>query len=785
MKVKNKFYFSTKAQNLFNIRTKIKSFLFTDFYFFTLNEWVSEKRLILKKIKKIFLNKKIAIRSSSVYEDQLGYSFAGSSKTFLNISLKKNNDKKIVNLINQVIKSYKNPVLQNEILIHKMVNNPLISGVITTKHLNSNGPYISINYYKSYKTDIVTSGVKSTQTINIFKKTKKLPKKFKIFNNLYKATIELLNFVNGKDLDIEFVLDNHFKPYLIQFRPLINKYKYNENYIINKISKLLKQEKRFFNQANKNQKGLLGKKNIFATMPDWNPAEIIGKKPNTLAVSLYKYLITDNLWSIQRKECGYKNVKNFPLMKMIAKQPFIDLKVDINSFLPENMENKTNLKLYNHYLKKFLNNPNLHDKLEFEIVLTCLDLNFEERSKELKASNFTQNEITKLKKELNLINKKIIFNTEKSLKKISYSNNNLKKIKSINKIFDILEKCKIEKILPFAHLARGAFFSIIILNSMVKKKIISQKDLSNILLNVKTVAKQLVIDKANIHKKNFNIFLEKYGHLRPGTYDITIPSYSENPDMYFDKKKTKIKKYLITPKKYSLPKYKLKKIENKLEALGFPKDVNYFLKFVTKSIEGREMGKFLFSKDLSNVLNKIKQFFKSQNINYEEAANLDIFFLKSLFNTKKNFIKKKSMLRNHLKKNKISSEISKKIEFPEIISSTNDLYVFSTMASTANFIGRKKIIGYSFVVDFKNLKKNELKNKIVFIENADPGYDWMFDFDIKGLVTKYGGQNSHMAIRSTELNIVSIIGANDIYDKYKNYKYPLLIDPKNRIITCV
>ena len=51
--------------------------------------------------------------------------------------------------------------------------------------------------------------------------------------------------------------------------------------------------------------------------------------------------------------------------------------------------------------------------------------------------------------------------------------------------------------------------------------------------------------------------------------------------MYFDKKKTKIKKHLITPKKYSLPKYKLKKIENKLEDLGFPKDVNYFLKTLT------------------------------------------------------------------------------------------------------------------------------------------------------------------------------------------------------------
>ena len=31
----------------------------------------------------------------------------------------------------------------------------------------------------------------------------------------------------------------------------------------------------------------------------------------------------------------------------------------------------------------------------------------------------------------------------------------------------------------------------------------------------------------------------------------------------------------------------------------------------------------------------------------------------------------------------------------------------------------------------------DLANKIVLIENADPGYDWLFGRNIAGLVTKY------------------------------------------------
>ena len=46
----------------------------------------------------------------------------------------------------------------------------------------------------------------------------------------------------------------------------------------------------------------------------------------------------------------------------------------------------------------------------------------------------------------------------------------------------------------------------------------------------------------------------------------------------------------------------------------------------------------------------------------------------------------------------------------------------------------------------------------IFIEYADPGFDFIFYHNIKGVVTKYVGSNSHMAIRCMELGIPAVIG---------------------------
>ena len=47
---------------------------------------------------------------------------------------------------------------------------------------------------------------------------------------------------------------------------------------------------------------LIGNTSFFGVMPDWNPAEIIGIKPKPLSTSLYRELITDHVWAINRKK---------------------------------------------------------------------------------------------------------------------------------------------------------------------------------------------------------------------------------------------------------------------------------------------------------------------------------------------------------------------------------------------------------------------------------------------------------------------------------------------------
>jgi phosphohistidine swiveling domain-containing protein len=57
--------------------------------------------------------------------------------------------------------------------------------------------------------------------------------------------------------------------------------------------------------------------------------------------------------------------------------------------------------------------------------------------------------------------------------------------------------------------------------------------------------------------------------------------------------------------------------------------------------------------------------------------------------------------------------------------------------------------------------KIHLKGKIIIIEGADPGFDWIFSQKIAGLITKYGGANSHMAIRCAEFSIPAAIGCGE------------------------
>ena len=78
--------------------------------------------------------------------------------------------------------------------------------------------------------------------------------------------------------------------------------------------------------------------------------------------------------------------------------------------------------------------------------------------------------------------------------------------------------------------------------------------------------------------------------------------------------------------------------------------------------------------------------------------------------------------------------------------------------SRPNFITSRTVRAAGRYLDAGAGVTADLAGKIVLIENADPGFDWIFAAGIAALVTKFGGANSHMAIRCREFSMPAAIG---------------------------
>ena len=72
--------------------------------------------------------------------------------------------------------------------------------------------------------------------------------------------------------------------------------------------------------------------------------------------------------------------------------PYIDVQLSFNSFIPADLDEGLAKRLVDYYINRLLSEPNLHDKVEFEIVFSCYTLDLNERLERLAEAGFTKNE---------------------------------------------------------------------------------------------------------------------------------------------------------------------------------------------------------------------------------------------------------------------------------------------------------------------------------------------------------------------------------------------------------
>lgn len=741
--------FGTKSETLFFLKDKLRYSSIPKFFFINREEWNRDSYKTLDQIKELFGNKLIAIRSSSKNEDILGYSLAGKYESVLNVR-EANSEQ----FINNLFRSYEPENLEDQVLIQEMVSNSVVSGVVFNRDPVTGSHYLIVNWTVGSNTTIVTSGKKSR--VSTFYLNGPNSYAYSNFIEIIRKSIQELNVIlSDIPLDVEFAItkeEDGFKFNLLQVRKLkVIEKNSDEDSIYKALSRI--QEK--IDAAPIEHPYLLGDKIIFANMPDWNPAEIIGARPKPLALSLYRELITDSIWAYQRHNYGYRDLRSVPLVWSFEGMPYVDVRASFNSFIPAKLESGLSKKVINIYIDKLISNPELHDKIEFEIVLSSFYPGAEDELDKDEFKQLSENDKKLFLNSLVEITNNIVIDNkywEKDIYRINELSNRNKlvlnaKMSTEEKIYWLMEDCKRYGTLPFAGIARAAFIATQFLRKFVEYEISSQASVDMFLSTIDSITSEMIMDKKNISKTDF---MTKYGHLRPGTYDINAVRYDEDPEMYFS-----FKKEDNFPKNdfNFIDHLDIRKLNEIITNNKLSFDIRYLIEFIKISIKERERAKFIYSKNISDTLELIKDLGKITSIQTQDLAYLDYQVLKNIPSSSGNLT---SILKKSIDMGKEQYKISQSLILPPIIKESVEIWGFHWPEISANFITNKVVTSpVSTSIDYN------LEGTIILIESADPGFDWIFSKNISGLITCFGGANSHMAIRANELQIPAAIGVGE------------------------
>jgi hypothetical protein len=478
-------------------------------------------------------------------------------------------------------------------------------------------------------------------------------------------------------------------------------------------------------------------------------------------------------------------------MTRFGNKPYVDIRASFNSLMPSIFSPKLKNKLIEYYFQKLTQFPHLHDKVEFEILFSCYDMVLGKRLSELLGYGFNKKEIKEINFQLIKFTNTIIKNFlqvsnnfDMRLQKLQDNRDSiLKELNSTKPSYiellaaakKLLTDCKKFGTIPFSTMARIAFIGTILLKSMQKRGDFTEKFVEKFMNSISTPLSEFQEDVFRLQTKKITEeqFLNKYGHLRPGTYDITALRYDNQPALLSNLKELKTGKKPTKTRFGFVDKVNTKPL--KFEEIDF-------FNFIKEALVRREKLKFEFTKNLSEALELIAHAGMILGFSREELANLNINTILNPTNKEKNSIKKDWQT-------KITKEIRKKklydhLVLPPLIFSEKDFEIFSYHVSKPNFITTKKIIGEIVQLNKTNKIIPNLNDKIILIENADPGFDWIFAKNPKGLITKYGGVASHMSIRCAEVNLPAAIGCGEIlYEKLLNSKRVLLDCENSQIIS--
>jgi len=747
----------TKAETLAALRGRLATAVVPDLLYFTVSEWRSDCSGILSGILAKFAGRAVAVRSSSFSEDGKESSLAGHFRSCLAVKCEASQLARAIDAVSSSMRDDPG----GQIVVQEFVGDVRASGVVFTRHPGTGAPYYILEYDdETGATDIVTSGRRSCKREIIAQVALGHLTLSETAEKVVALTRELEDLLAQQPLDIEFAITRAGLPVLLQVRRLLACP--SKRISVLRHSILLERLASQIAEFSKPAQGVAGSRTVLGQMPDWNPAELLGPHPRPLAVSLFQALIGQSTWRVARAGMGYREVVAQPLIRLLAGRPFVDVRNSFNSLLPAGVSLLTEELLADAWMSRLCSHPHLHDKVEFEIAQTVCDFCFEANHRSWYPGLLGPGAYQEYRRrliDLTRRNVRLDGSLARSLRRVLTLERRAQEAArvhtiSLGRLRLLLRQCHDLGSLPFAVTARHAFIAEALLRSLVGRGAWEPARLSAFRNTLHSLAREVVKALAEVRAGRLSVdrFNCRFGHLRPSSFDIRSCRYDRSPELFEGDPQAGV---LLehTSEEFALSSSERRSIDQLSREAGLALDADELLEYCRAAIQGREYAKFVFSRNLSDALELIARRGEKSGFSRDDLSFLPLESLTG--GTNRQQVEQVDQRRREYRDDET-------VRLPQLIIGSQDVYRIVEGDTVPNFVTTLRTEGSpACVAPGDTISPPALQGKIVLIESADPGFDWIFSERIEGLITKYGGSNSHMAIRCAEMSLPAAIGVGE------------------------
>ncbi len=800
-----RFVFGTKGETLQRLRPLLQEARVGDGMVVRVGQWQADPAGVTRALTERFGEGALAVRSSALREDAAQASHAGHYRTVLGVAA--DDADAIRDAVETVVASLDRDGggEADQILVQPCLQDVVMGGVMMTRDLDTGADYTVVHYDEgSGRTDAVTSGVAAvTRTVLVYRGAVR-PRVDARVGCLLRAAGELESITGSDALDVEFAFTADGTLHVLQVRPIAASARWApvdrqaHGAELAAVRDLVRRRMR-------PRPGLLGGSTVFGQMPDWNPAEVIGAFPAPLARSLYEALITDRAWRVARTALGYRDAVGHRLMVTLADRPYVDVRCSANTLLPAGLDPACGTRVIDAGLALLRARPQLHDKIEFEVFPTCLDAGYGASAVRLREHGLLESDVAPLRAALRTLTADLLHSWRERVAALLAAVERLAPrcddlLRHARDPLDhpmalatLLESTVRDGTIPFAALARYAFIATALLRSLRDRGALPAQQLDLYLGGIHTVSAQLLddLDALRAGRVERGAFLARYGHLRPGSYDILSPRYDQAFDTYFpglevpsqgdgspssaspgdaptahaggaaDGRASSAAR--LGQDALALPARTLAEIDRVLAELELDVPATELLDFARASLGAREHAKFAFTRNLSWALELIAQWGERLGFSREDVALLEVDDILAVAQRSAPAHGADHLARR-IADARLHRAVTSRVLLPPLITGEDDLEVVVLPAGRPNFVTGERVQAAAVALDPHGGDPGlDLRGKIAVIEGADPGYDWIFGRGIAGLVTCYGGANSHMTVRCAELGLPAAIGCGEAH----------------------